>query len=95
MSFVMIQNDKQLRRYRPISPNLWQGEVDCVIGPFSGKDVAEYFVGHMVEFSQLGGAEEIIFPQRDAWYIEARALPDKEVVLPNPRRGEAQSGRSS
>jgi hypothetical protein len=94
MTAVMIQKDKQPSNFQLISPNLWQGEVDCVIGPFSSKVVAEYFVGHMMKFGQLCDLEEIIFAKRDAWYIEARGLPDKKMVSPNIRGSEAPAGRS-
>lgn len=74
MAAVILQKDKQLRRYQPISPNRWHGEVDCVIGPFSSKEIAEYFAGHAADFGQFGNIEEIVFAKRDEWYIEARAL---------------------
>jgi hypothetical protein len=74
MTAVVVQRDKQFRHYQPISPNRWRGEVDCVIGPFSSKDVAEYFAGQVADFGQLGDIEQIVFAKRDEWFIEARSL---------------------
>lgn len=71
MATISISKDQQLNS---ILPNRWQGEVNCVIGPFSSKDVAEYFAGHVADFGQLGDIEEIIFAKRDEWYIEARPI---------------------
>jgi hypothetical protein len=73
---IIVQKDKQILHYHPVSPNRWCGEVDCVIGPFSSKEVAEYFAGHTADFGQLGGIEEIVFAKRDEWFVEARALDD-------------------
>ena len=57
----------------PTSPNCWQGEVGCVIGPFSSKSVAETFVNVHTE-ARYDAIMDHVFPNRDAWYIEVRAL---------------------
>ncbi len=57
-----------------ILPNTWKGEVNCIIGPFSGKNVAEYFANRVVDFGQYEFCSERIFAKRDAWYIEIQEL---------------------
>lgn len=63
-----------LRHHEPISPNRWSGERDCLIGPFSSREVARTFVSLSVDFDQLGEVLERIFAKGDAWYVELRAF---------------------
>ena len=59
-----------------IVPNLWQGECDCIVGPFSGREVAEYFAGNVVDFGQFESFTRKVFAKRDAWYVEVQVAPD-------------------
>ena len=61
-----------------ILPALWQGEVNCAVGPFSSRNVAEYFAGNVVDFGQLETLTRRVFAKRDAWYVEVRAAQDCE-----------------
>jgi hypothetical protein len=72
MSAVLVKHGESLRYYQPILPSRWQGEVDCVIGPFSSKPIAEYFAAIVVDFSHFEAVSERIFANRDAWFIEAQ-----------------------
>lgn len=62
------------RHCEPISPNCWSGERDCLIGPFSSREVARTFVSLQVDFDQLGEVLERIFAKGDAWYVELRGF---------------------
>lgn len=53
-----------------ILPNQWQGQIDCLVGPFSSHDVAAYFTHYGSEFGQYETISFEIFARRDAWYIE-------------------------
>jgi hypothetical protein len=57
-------------------PTRWQGEVNCIVGPFSSHTVAEYFAHSVVDFGGFEGFVEEVFPYGDAWYIEVQ----KEVT---------------
>lgn len=56
-----------------ILPNVWQGECECVVGPFSSRDVARRFAGFGEDFGHFELCERV-FAHRDAWYIEVSAL---------------------
>ena len=53
-----------------IVPNRWQGETDCVVGPFSSKTVAEYFANNVVDFGHYEGFSQEVIVKRDAYYVE-------------------------
>jgi hypothetical protein len=57
---------------RVISPNRWKGECDCLVGPFSSKQVAEYFTSAKVDFGHYETFETQIVAKRDSWYVQAR-----------------------
>lgn len=56
-----------------VVPNRWQGEADCLVGPFSGRQVAAYFANRLVDFGQFEVFSMRVFPRRDAWFVEVRA----------------------
>jgi hypothetical protein len=61
-----------------VVPNRWQGEADCLVGPFSSRDVAEYFASAVVDFGQYETVSRRIFAKGDAWFVEVsecRAAP--------------------
>jgi hypothetical protein len=70
---VIIKQGQAFRQYHPIVPNRWHGEVDCVIGPFSSQQVAEYYAKVVVDFGQFEIAQHI-FANGDSWYIETESL---------------------
>jgi hypothetical protein len=60
--------------YEVVSPNRWQGRTGCLVGPFSGRDVAEYFAGLQVDFGQFDAITQHVFARGDAWYIRVETL---------------------
>jgi hypothetical protein len=54
----------------PVLPNRWQGEADCVVGPFSGRNVAEYFANSVVDFGQFETVSGKVFAKGDSWFVE-------------------------
>ncbi len=63
-----------LYHFDAISPNAWEGDTNCVVGPFSSKEVAEYFAGHVIDFGQLESMEHTLFVKGDSWFLEIQAL---------------------
>ncbi len=55
-----------------VVPNRWQGEADCIVGPFSGRDVAAYFADRVVDFGQYEVFTMRVFARGNAWYVEVR-----------------------
>ncbi|CAN5841992.1 hypothetical protein BH24DEI2_BH24DEI2_23420 [soil metagenome] len=58
----------------PIAPAGWQGEVDCVVGPFSSRKLAQNFVTFEVDFDPETAVVDDIFARGAAWYVELRKL---------------------
>jgi hypothetical protein len=56
-----------------IVPNRWQGEYDCLVGPFSSRNVAEYFVSAVVDFGAYESFNRRVFAKGDSWYVEVQA----------------------
>ena len=55
-----------------VGPNRWQGQVDCRVGPFSGRTVAEHFAHRVVDFGSFEAFSRRIFARRDGWFVEVR-----------------------
>ncbi len=53
-----------------IVPNRWQGERDCVVGPFSSRAVAEYFVDTVTDFGHYDAYSKRVFAKGDGWFVE-------------------------
>ena len=70
---VWIKQGTQAQPHTPTLPNCWQGESDCIIGPFSSKGVAEYFA-QANEETRYDSIMKRVFPNGDAWYVEVAAL---------------------
>ncbi len=71
---LILKDGNHFRSIRPILPNLWQGECDCVVGPFANKQVAEYFANRVVDFGQYDAFSQRVFAKRDAYYVEVKRL---------------------
>lgn len=71
---IWIQDEKGLHSLEPTLPNCWQGQVDCIVGPFSSKGVAEYFAKASVEFAHCNSIMESIFARGDAWYVSVKPV---------------------
>lgn len=56
--------------FNPIVPNRWQGECDCVVGPFSSHTVAEYFASAVADFGHYDAFNKRVFAKGDAYYVE-------------------------
>lgn len=65
-----------------ISPHRWHGEGNCLVGPFSSREVAEYFAYPVVDFGHYDVCAKRIFAKRDSWYV---ALEGVNEVLSAPR----------
>ena len=52
-----------------VIPNTWQGQTDCVDGPFSSKEVATYFSTWVVDSSDYPTSTKKIFARGDSWYV--------------------------
>jgi hypothetical protein len=79
---------KPRRWLRVIVPNLWQGEWPCLVGPFSGRVVAEYFADRVVEFGHFEAVRERVFARQDSYYVQVarwrKALGSGAVALRDP-----------
>lgn len=84
MSEVWINDHAGTHALTVISPNRWEGGSHCLIGPFSDRTVAAYFAEVAVTYRQLDTVVERVFPHRDSWYVEMKALQEtvegREVV---------------
>jgi hypothetical protein len=68
--------------FNPIVPNRWQGEADCVVGPFSSRTVAEYFVSAVADFGHYDAFNKRVFAKGDAYYVEViENEPIKTAVI--------------
>lgn len=85
--FVSDTSGDRQRKCYPVTPNRWQGQKDCVVGPFSDQRVANYFRDTVVNFNRPAR----IFPLRDAWYVEV--LEDSQRVAKPAGEGYALSDR--
>lgn len=73
MDFVRNNHDSGYFINQPsIVPNRWQGECDCVVGPFSSKMVAEYYVNAVVDFGHYETVSRRIFVKGDSWFVEVQ-----------------------
>lgn len=68
------------KRLRIIVPNLWKGEWPCLVGPFSGRIVAEYFANAVVDFGRYETIRERIFARQDSFYVEVARQKKVEAV---------------
>lgn len=68
------------RWLRVIVPNLWQGEWPCLVGPFSGRVVAEHFADRVVEFGRFEAVRGRVFARQDSYYVQV-ARWRKRVAL--------------
>jgi len=55
-----------------VVPQRWHGQVDCRVGPFSGRYVAEHFANRVVDFGIFEATSRRIFARRDSWFVEVR-----------------------
>ena len=65
----------------PIVPNRWQGECNCLVGPFSSRTVAEYFANAVVDFGQYETMSRSVFAKGDSWYVEVNKEEAPSVVM--------------
>jgi len=66
---------EQAARLPQVVPNRWQGQVDCLVGPFSGRGVAEHFANRVVDFGSYDAYAGRIFARGDGWFVEIRPDP--------------------
>lgn len=65
-----------------VVPNRWQGEADCLVGPFSSRAVAEYFANSVVNTGDRTTTNEM-FAQEDGWYLVVRRSDTPVKAVPN------------
>lgn len=70
---VWLSDSSGVHQVLATPPNCWQGETGLV-GPFSSREVTTYFATTAVTFRQTNAVMERIFPYRDGWYVEVKAL---------------------
>ena len=58
-----------LSQSKVVIPNTWQGQADCIVGPFSSKEVATYFSTWVVDSSTYPVSTRKIFARGDSWYV--------------------------
>ena len=68
-----------------IVPNRWQGESDCLVGPFSSHTVATYFANNVVDFGQFETISRRVFVKGDAYYVEVTKC-DAAPTFPQPSK---------
>jgi hypothetical protein len=74
----------------PILPNQWKGETDCIVGPFSGEDVAQYFANYAVDFGHYESFSYRVFPKRNEWYVEINGTAQRATsTLPRVTAGKS------
>jgi hypothetical protein len=83
---VLVIEASEMKSYMPVPPNCWQGQVDCVVGPFSSQDAAQYFARAVVEFSQYDAFIDQLFPRGDAWYLKIGQARSESVGQPQQAR---------
>jgi hypothetical protein len=70
----LLKDTSSAQARQPILPNQWTGETDCIIGPFTGRNVAELFVNRAVDFGHYETFHQRIFEGDDAWFIEVQPV---------------------
>lgn len=68
-----------------IVPNRWQGESNCLVGPFSSRTVAEYFANAVVDFGQYETCSRRIFAKGDSWFVEVIETPVPVTITQTPQ----------
>lgn len=74
MQTLWVEDASGRHRANVSSPNLWRGETDCVVGPFSSLEVAQTYLA-MVQFCEFDCVLERVFAKGDGWYVTVEALP--------------------
>lgn len=62
--------DREPHALQRISPNRWEGQCGCAVGPFSSQGVAETFAALAAARGRCTRGRMQVFVCRDAWYVE-------------------------
>jgi hypothetical protein len=82
MKNVSVTEASRFYSVQTIVPNRWQGEYDCLVGPFSSRNVAEYFMSAVVDFGAYESFNRRVFAKGDSWYVEVQPNDfSKQVVI--------------
>lgn len=57
-----------------IAPNQWQGETNCLIGPFHDRQTVLQFTQDTVDFGEFEAFSRKIIARQDAWYVTVSRL---------------------
>lgn len=63
---------------RVVPPYAWHGQGDCVVGPFTNRQVAQFFVENIMDKGLVVAPAECLLEQDDAWYIDTRYEGSRE-----------------
>jgi hypothetical protein len=74
-------------------PTHWQGEVNCVVGPFSSREVAHYFANNVVDFGHFEDLVMRVFPNADAWYLEVTSAEREAINYTQPHSQDNSAAR--
>lgn len=66
---------EQAARLPRVVPARWQGQIDCLVGPFSSRGVAGHFANRVVDFGSFDAHAGRIFARGDGWFVEIRPDP--------------------
>jgi hypothetical protein len=82
MKDVSVIQGSRFYSVQTIVPNRWQGEYDCLVGPFSSRDVAEYFMSAVVDFGAYETFTRSVFAKGDSWYVAVQPNDvSKQLVI--------------
>lgn len=76
-----------------VKPNHWQGEANCLIGPFHDHHTAQRFTQEVVDFGHFDAFERRVIAHPDAWYV-AVTRAHRYRVKPSARPQAYQEGYS-
>ena len=62
-----------------VSPNRWQGERGCLIGPFSSRTATVAFITYVLTLNHVQISPEDIFARRGAYFIRVSAHPAAQM----------------
>lgn len=73
-STPLVLEKPTVAKTRSIPANLWQGEADCVVGPFASRYIAEAFANPAVDFGFLEAFSRRTISRDGLWYVEIQGL---------------------
>lgn len=78
--FIALRKGNAIYLLNVTSPSRWKGESNCIIGPFSSEQIAEYFTGYFAALID-DLPECAFFPKGDCWYIEVGHATEQDLSV--------------